>query len=172
MLAAEGAQLAISARRTDNLRTLAKEITGAGGKPPLVVPADLTDDNGPAALAETVLADLGRGRVGRPRRPAHPSSSTGQITQRAHGIGKSLPLEEGVNAALSVRAPALVVAHRREASRHSRRPQPAGEGAVLGQASGCGDVREATSAFHLNCRLCRVFPEVPDRGRVGPIRLR
>ncbi|MEC8852190.1 MAG: SDR family oxidoreductase, partial [Pseudomonadota bacterium] len=29
-------------------------------KPPLVVPADLTDDNGPAALAETVLADLGR----------------------------------------------------------------------------------------------------------------
>ena len=60
VLAAEGAQLAISARRADNLRTLAKEITGAGGKPPLVVPADLTDDNGPAALAETVLADLGR----------------------------------------------------------------------------------------------------------------
>ena len=60
VLAAEGTQLAISARRADNLRTLAKEITGAGGKPPLVVPADLTDDNGPAALAETVLADLGR----------------------------------------------------------------------------------------------------------------
>ena len=32
VLAAEGAQLAISARRADNLRTLAKEITGAASK--------------------------------------------------------------------------------------------------------------------------------------------
>ena len=50
-----GAKLILVARREDRLRTLASEIGGA-----TVVPCDLTDDDAPARIAETVESEHGR----------------------------------------------------------------------------------------------------------------
>ena len=59
-LAAEGAQLAIVARREPLLQELREEIAAAGGLPPLVVCADLTQPHGPADAARRVTDAFGR----------------------------------------------------------------------------------------------------------------
>lgn len=60
VLAAEGALLAITARRRGNLDTLAAEIEAAGGPAPLVIEADLTSEDGPARIRDAVLEAHGR----------------------------------------------------------------------------------------------------------------
>ncbi len=58
-LAAEGAQVAIAARRSDRLNELAQKIEAAGGKA-LPVVADITDENQVNELIQKVQATLGR----------------------------------------------------------------------------------------------------------------
>jgi NADP-dependent 3-hydroxy acid dehydrogenase YdfG len=58
-LAGEGATVAIAARRHDRLEALAARIGEAGGRA-LVCEADLMREDGPAALVERVVAELGR----------------------------------------------------------------------------------------------------------------
>jgi NADP-dependent 3-hydroxy acid dehydrogenase YdfG len=58
-LAAEGAAVALVARRRDRLDELAATITGAGGTA-LVVEADVTSEEQAAAAMERTLAELGR----------------------------------------------------------------------------------------------------------------
>ncbi|MGI9132577.1 MAG: SDR family NAD(P)-dependent oxidoreductase, partial [Rhodoferax sp.] len=59
-LAAEGVQLAVSARRAEMLETLAAEVLAAGGKPPIVLCADLYAADAAQTLAAAALAALGR----------------------------------------------------------------------------------------------------------------
>jgi 3-oxoacyl-[acyl-carrier protein] reductase len=59
-LAAEGVQLAISARRVPLLEAVAAEIVSAGGKPPVVIESDLYAEDAAARLAAAAVAGLGR----------------------------------------------------------------------------------------------------------------
>ncbi len=59
VLAAEGAQLAVVARRGELLETLADEIEGNGGVPPLTIVADLYDRAAPEQIRERVLGEFG-----------------------------------------------------------------------------------------------------------------
>jgi 3-oxoacyl-[acyl-carrier protein] reductase len=58
-LAAEGVQLAISARRVDNLQALSTEIVAAGGKAPKVIACDLYEAQASTTLAQAAVAALG-----------------------------------------------------------------------------------------------------------------
>jgi NADP-dependent 3-hydroxy acid dehydrogenase YdfG len=58
-LAAEGAAVALLARRADRLNELKTEIESAGGTA-LVVAADVTDEGQVAAAVESTIAELGR----------------------------------------------------------------------------------------------------------------
>jgi NADP-dependent 3-hydroxy acid dehydrogenase YdfG len=58
-LAAEGAAVAIAARRVDRLEALAREIEGAGGRA-LAIESDVTDRAQAEALVERTVAELGR----------------------------------------------------------------------------------------------------------------
>ena len=58
-LAAEGAAVALVARRRDRLEELAATITGAGGTG-LVIEADVTSEQQAAAAVERTMAELGR----------------------------------------------------------------------------------------------------------------
>jgi 3-oxoacyl-[acyl-carrier protein] reductase len=58
-LAAEGARLAIVARRVDKLNEVAGEIRYAGGHDPVIVECDLMQENAAAHIAEAALAGLG-----------------------------------------------------------------------------------------------------------------
>lgn len=60
MLAREGAQLIVCARRRDKLGDLAAEIQDAGGLAPLVVEADLTDLAAASRITNTVDTEFGR----------------------------------------------------------------------------------------------------------------
>jgi 3-oxoacyl-[acyl-carrier protein] reductase len=59
-LAAEGVRVAIAARRVEKLEELAREIVAAGGKPPVVIAADLYAEDAAAKLAAAAIAGLGR----------------------------------------------------------------------------------------------------------------
>lgn len=59
-LAAEGVQLAISARRADKLDELAAEIVSAGGKKPHVITSDLYEEQASCNLAAKAVSALGR----------------------------------------------------------------------------------------------------------------
>ena len=59
-LAAEGVQLAISARRADKLEELAKEIVVVGGKQPKIIVSDLYEDDASKKLADAAMKALGR----------------------------------------------------------------------------------------------------------------
>lgn len=59
-LVREGAHLAIVARRVELLNELADEITRAGGKPPIVLGADLANPETPERLAANAEQKLGR----------------------------------------------------------------------------------------------------------------
>ena len=54
IFAANGYRVALTARREDRLAALAKEITAAGGKPPILIPCDLESCN----AGETIAASL------------------------------------------------------------------------------------------------------------------
>lgn len=60
VLAAEGAVLAITARRRDRLDALAAEIEAAGGRRPLVIAADLADRSAAGPIRTAVLDACGR----------------------------------------------------------------------------------------------------------------
>jgi 3-oxoacyl-[acyl-carrier protein] reductase len=59
MLAAEGAALAVVARRRELLETLAAEVAAAGGTRPAIVVADMMDDKSPTRIRDEALAALG-----------------------------------------------------------------------------------------------------------------
>jgi 3-oxoacyl-[acyl-carrier protein] reductase len=59
-LAAEGVQLAISARRVDKLEELSAEILASGGKKPAVIQTDLYEEDASKKLAATAVLALGR----------------------------------------------------------------------------------------------------------------
>ncbi|HSN41745.1 MAG TPA: SDR family oxidoreductase [Burkholderiales bacterium] len=59
-LAREGVHVAIAARRKNLLDQLAGEIKGAGGKPPVVLEADLYNPETPERLAAAARQQLGR----------------------------------------------------------------------------------------------------------------
>jgi 3-oxoacyl-[acyl-carrier protein] reductase len=59
-LAAEGVQLAISARRLDKLEELAAEIAASGGKKPVLIPADMYAEDAPKNIAAQAVSMLGR----------------------------------------------------------------------------------------------------------------
>jgi len=59
-LAAEGVQLAVSARRVEKLDELAVDIVAAGGKKPVVIESDLYAGDAAARLAAAALSGLGR----------------------------------------------------------------------------------------------------------------
>ena len=59
-LAAEGVRVAVAARREALLRTLADEITAAGGAAPVVLTCDLYADDAAAVLARGATEGLGR----------------------------------------------------------------------------------------------------------------
>lgn len=59
-LAREGAQVAVAARRKNLLDELATEIERAGGKPPVVIEADLYNPETPDRLAAAATQPLGR----------------------------------------------------------------------------------------------------------------
>ena len=63
VLAAEGAQTVVIARRTQLLETLQQEIVKTGGKRPLVVTADLYDRASPARIREQVIGAFGRADI-------------------------------------------------------------------------------------------------------------
>jgi len=63
ILAREGAQTVIVARREPLLEQLGEEIRDAGGRPPLVVPVDLCKHDGPQRVASEVLAKLGHADI-------------------------------------------------------------------------------------------------------------
>ncbi len=58
-LAAEGAAVALAARRVERLDDLAAEITGGGGRA-VVVPADVTDEAQAREAVERTVGELGR----------------------------------------------------------------------------------------------------------------
>ncbi len=58
-LAANGAKLVLTGRRTASLDQLATEIEAAGGAPPLVLPCDLGRPGAAAALARRALDEVG-----------------------------------------------------------------------------------------------------------------
>lgn len=58
-LAAEGAAVALVARRKERLEALAAEITAAGGRV-LVLPADITQQTAAIAVVERTLSEFGR----------------------------------------------------------------------------------------------------------------
>jgi len=58
-LAASGARLALSGRRTERLERLAAEIGTAGGAHPLVLPCDLSHPGAATSLARRALNELG-----------------------------------------------------------------------------------------------------------------
>jgi 3-oxoacyl-[acyl-carrier protein] reductase len=60
VLAAEGAQTVVTARRASLLATLQTEITGAGGARPLAVPLDLYTAEAPARLRDAAIGEFGR----------------------------------------------------------------------------------------------------------------
>lgn len=59
VLAAEGVQLAIAARRVNLLEELAREIVERGGKPPVVIGCDLYADDAAVTLAGAAVQGLG-----------------------------------------------------------------------------------------------------------------
>jgi 3-oxoacyl-[acyl-carrier protein] reductase len=59
-LAAEGVQLAISARRVDKLEELSAEIVASGGKKPAVIQTDLYEEDASKKLAAAAVLTLGR----------------------------------------------------------------------------------------------------------------
>jgi 3-oxoacyl-[acyl-carrier protein] reductase len=59
-LAAEGAQLIITARRADLLETLGQEIVRDGGEQPAKLAADLADRVSPGRIAAAALGEFGR----------------------------------------------------------------------------------------------------------------
>lgn len=59
-LAAEGVQLAISARRVDKLEELSAEIVASGGKKPTIIQTDLYEEDASKKLAASAVAALGR----------------------------------------------------------------------------------------------------------------
>jgi 3-oxoacyl-[acyl-carrier protein] reductase len=58
-LAAEGARLAVVARRRELLQTLADDIAKAGGTRPAIIVADMMDSDAPKRVASEALAALG-----------------------------------------------------------------------------------------------------------------
>jgi 3-oxoacyl-[acyl-carrier protein] reductase len=58
-LAAEGVHVAVVARRTELLETLAVEIASAGGKRPVLIRQDIMAEDAAARLSEAALAGLG-----------------------------------------------------------------------------------------------------------------
>jgi 3-oxoacyl-[acyl-carrier protein] reductase len=58
-LAAEGGQVAVTARRAELLASLEQEIVAAGGKKPLTIAADLYDRATPGRIASQVLGAYG-----------------------------------------------------------------------------------------------------------------
>jgi 3-oxoacyl-[acyl-carrier protein] reductase len=58
-LAAEGVHVAVVARRTELLETLADEIASAGGKRPVLIRQDIMAEDTAARLTEAALAGLG-----------------------------------------------------------------------------------------------------------------
>ena len=60
MLAAEGARVAITARRENLLNELADEIEGAGGARPTVIAADIKSPDGPDIIKQAVYDAYGR----------------------------------------------------------------------------------------------------------------
>ena len=58
-LAAEGVQLAVSARRVDKLQELSAEIVAAGGKKPVLIECDLYAEDAAQRLTSAALAGLG-----------------------------------------------------------------------------------------------------------------
>ncbi len=58
-LAAEGVQLAVSARRVDKLQALSAEIVAAGGKQPVLIECDLYAEDAAQRLTSAALAGLG-----------------------------------------------------------------------------------------------------------------
>lgn len=58
-LAAEGVQLAVSARRADKLKELSEEIVAAGGKKPVLIECDLYAEDAAARLAASAVQGLG-----------------------------------------------------------------------------------------------------------------
>lgn len=63
VLAAEGAQTIVVARRTELLETLQREIVKSGGKRPLVISADLYDRAVPDRIRDQVLQQFGRADI-------------------------------------------------------------------------------------------------------------
>lgn len=59
-LAADGADLALAARRVEPLEALAAEVAEATGQRVLAVPTDIAHHDSAAALADTAAAELGR----------------------------------------------------------------------------------------------------------------
>ncbi len=59
-LAAEGAQVCITARRAELLEELSAEIVAAGGLKPRIITADLMQQDEPARLAQEAIKQLGR----------------------------------------------------------------------------------------------------------------
>ncbi|KMO33451.1 3-oxoacyl-ACP reductase [Methylobacterium variabile] len=59
-LAAEGAQVVVSARSRPPLEELAAAVTAAGGRAPVVLTADLAEAEGPQRLSEALLREAGR----------------------------------------------------------------------------------------------------------------
>lgn len=59
MLAVEGVQLCIAARRKNLLEELAAEITAAGGAAPAIVECDIMEDGAPQQLADAARKALG-----------------------------------------------------------------------------------------------------------------
>jgi 3-oxoacyl-[acyl-carrier protein] reductase len=59
MLAAEGARLAVVARRKELLETLADEIVKAGGVRPAIIVADVVEPKSPERIRDEALAALG-----------------------------------------------------------------------------------------------------------------
>lgn len=63
VLAREGAQLVLVARRRDRLQGLAGEIRAAGGAPPLVVAADISDPAAGAQVRDATDRQFGRADI-------------------------------------------------------------------------------------------------------------
>jgi 3-oxoacyl-[acyl-carrier protein] reductase len=59
-LAAEGVQLAVSARRVEKLEELSAEIVAAGGKKPVLIACDLYRDDAAQQLANAAVQGMGR----------------------------------------------------------------------------------------------------------------